>query len=170
MTAKFVETHQIIPSFMPVDLQAGANTGDYINLENYDSAVFILLASVGTAGDDPVVTVNQAQDNSGTGVKTCAKVTEVWHKVGATAVSAVGTFTEATQSAAATYDTAGIDGAENQMVLVIEIDADQLDTNNGFTHIQFSVADVGSNAQLGAGLVILKGARYPQATLTTAID
>ncbi|QDU06374.1 hypothetical protein V6x_61260 [Gimesia chilikensis] len=49
---EFLESHDIIPAFMPVDLSTSANTGDRVNLKNYERCVFVLLASIGTAGDD----------------------------------------------------------------------------------------------------------------------
>ena len=103
---EFLESHDIIPAFMPVDLSADVNTGDRVNLQNYDRCLFVLLASIGTAGDDPVITAQQ-------------------------------------HTAAA-----------------IEVMSNDLDSDNGFTFVSFNVADVGANAQLGAGFYILQGAGY----------
>ena len=170
MSALFVEEHQIVVATVPVDFATGDNTGDWVNMANYRSLVYVVATGIGTAGNDIVIDANQATDNSGTSVKALAAITRIDHKVGATAISAVGTFTTVTQTAAASYDSVGIDEAENEALLVIELDAANLDTDNGFTHVRIDVADVGTGAHLGAAFYILRHPRHPQGTLGTAID
>ena len=41
--------------------------------------------------------------------------------------------------------------------------------DNGFNHIQLSVADVGGNAQLGCAFYVLFDPRYGQATPPSAL-
>jgi len=55
---------------------------------------------------------------------------------------------------------------------VIGFDADDLDVSSGFTHVQASVADVGSNAQVGACLYLATEPRYAAAVAdaTSAIS
>lgn len=156
---EFLESHEIIPAFMPVDLSTAANTGDRVNLQNYDRCIFVLLASIGTAGDDPVITAQQ-HDAATSGNSKALNFTRIRHKVGATEIDAVGQFSLVEQSAASTYDSATIDGAENEALIAIEVQSQDLDTDSGFTFVSFNVADVGSNAQLGAGFYILQGAAY----------
>lgn len=156
---EFLENHDIIPAFMPVDLSTAANTGDRVNLQNYDRCLFVLLASVGTAGDDPVISAQQ-HDAAVSGNSKALKFTRVRHKVGATDIDAVGQFSLAEQSEAASFDTAIIDGAENESMIAIEVMAEDLDSENGYTFVSFNVTDVGSNSQLGAGFYILQGANY----------
>jgi len=62
------------------------------------------------------------------------------------------------QAAANTY--LDLTSAENAGIYLIEVRADELDVANGFDCVQFSVADVGTNAQLGAALYLLRGSRY----------
>ena len=57
---KFVEMMQIVAGFLPVDMQAGANDGDWINMKMYEHAAVVLLKAAGTAGDDPTLTIEQA--------------------------------------------------------------------------------------------------------------
>jgi hypothetical protein len=161
---KLVENAQIAAGFVPVDMSAGANNGDWINLRDWNHLTVIVFKAAGTAGDDPTLTLKQASDNSGTGAK-ALNFTEIWQKQGT--LTSVGTFTKNTQSAANTYvDT---DSAENQGIYVLEIDADMLDVDNGFDHVQISIADVGTNAQLGSALYILTEPRYAQATPASAL-
>lgn len=159
---RIAEELQVVPAIIPVDLSSGANAGDYISLKNFGHVTIAILTGIGTAGDDPVISINQATDVSGTGAK-ALQIDEVFHKVGATAINAVGEFTRATQTAADTYDTAGIDGAENEMLLLIEIDAADLDVDNNFDCLQLNIADVGTNAQIGSANYILSCPRYDAA-------
>lgn len=161
---KLIEQTQICAGFVPVDLSAAANNGDWLSLRDYNHATIIFFKAAGTAGDDPVLTLQQATDNTGTGAK-ALNFTELWQKQGT--LTSVGTFTRKTQSAANTYtDT---DSAENQGIYVLEIDADMLDVDNGFSHVRLNVADVGSNAQLGCALAILSEPRFAQATPPSAL-
>ena len=49
------------------------------------------------------------------------------------------------------------------------MNAEDLDTNNGFDFLKFDVADIGTGAQLGSAIYILLDPRYPQATLTSGV-
>lgn len=165
MSQHFLEGNQIVSAIVPVDLSGAANAGDWVNLENYGRCVVVVFKGAGTAGDDPVITLQQATDNAGTGAKDL-DFTAVWSKIGAQ--TGIGTFTKTTQAAANTYTDAT--SAEAQGLFVVDIRAEQLDAANGFTHLQLSIADVGANAQLGAALYILTEPRHAGATSLTAID
>jgi hypothetical protein len=163
---KLVENAQIAAGFVPVDMQAGANNGDWINLRDWNHLTVVVYKAAGTAGDDPVITLKQATDSSGTGAK-ALDFTELWKKQGTLTAAAQGTFTKVTQSAANTFtDT---DSAENQGIYVLEIDGDMLDVDNAFVYVQISIPDVGNNAQLGCALYILTEPRYAQATPPSAL-
>ena len=164
---KFVEEAQVVNAFPPVDMSAADNNGDWVNLANFDRCIVILTTAIGTAGDDPIFKLQQATDKAGAGAKDLL-FTVIDEKVGATALSGVGEFTRVTQTAATSY--VNTDSAENEAIITVEVRAEQLDSDNDFTHIQLSVADVGANAQIGVGEYILYNARYPQATLQSAID
>jgi hypothetical protein len=155
MTAKFLETAEIVSAFVPVDMQTADNVGDWVNLKNYGRVVVILHKGIGTAGQDPVITLEQAQDNADTGAK-ALNITTVWSKVGTQ--TAIAGFTKNTQAAAATYTDAV--SAEAQGLFVVEVRAEELDVANGFTHVRLKIPDVGGNAQLGGALYLLLNPRY----------
>ena len=138
-------------------MASGANTSDWVSLEVYRRCTIIFYSAVGTAADDATVTVLQASTNTGTGSK-AVNFTDIYEKEGATALSGVAQFTKQTQTAANTY--VSTTGAENEQLIVIEIDATDLDVANSFTHIQANVADVGTNSQIGCVLYILSEPRY----------
>lgn len=148
-----------IPAIIPVDLQTAANAGDWISLKNCEGVVVIIYKAVGTAGDDPVINVEQALDVAGTTPIALNAITEIFTKQG-TALTSVGTWTRTTQAA---DDNANGDAtsAESQMLKVFSIAADQLDVDNGYDCMRVSIADVGGNAQLGCALYMTYGLRYP---------
>ena len=167
MGSPFVQNSQIVSGFVPVDMQAGANTGDWVSVENFNHLSIVFFKAAGTAGDDPTITVSQATDAAGTSSK-ALNFTRIYTKQGT--LSSVANFTLTTQSAANTFTDAT--SAEVQAIWVIEFDADDLDVASGFTHVQASVADVGSNAQVGACLYLATEPRYAAAVAdaTSAIS
>lgn len=152
-----VDTMQIVEGFPTVDLSSGANDGDWINLKDWKHIAIIFRSGIGTAGQDPTLTIEQATDVSGAGVK-ALNFTTIYRKQAATDLSAVGAFTKTTQTAANTY-TDG-DAAEEALIWIVEINADELDINNGFLCIRATIADVGAAAQPGDLLYILSEPRY----------
>lgn len=164
---KFLENATLEAAFVPVDMQTGANAGDWVSLENYERCIVVLYKGIGTAGDDPVFKLQQAKTSAG-GTSKNLDFTEIYSKVGSTAVSGVTAWTETTQAADTSFTDAT--SAENEAFIVVEVKADDLDVSNDYKFVQLSVADVGSNAQIGCGFYILLDPRYPQATIDSALS
>ena len=156
----------IIPAVQPLDLQTARN-GDYVSLRNASHVTVVLYKGAGTAGDDPVLTFQQASDVAGTGVKNLAKIDEHWQKQAATDLTGTGTWSRVTQTASQTVTLDGT-SAEQAGIYVFEIDVDDFDVANGFDCLRVNVADTGTNAQLGMILYILSGLRYGQAPANLA--
>ena len=156
-----LETMMIVPAIRPVDLQDGANNGDFVSLKNYAHCAVVFHSAVGTGGDDPTINLNQATDVSGTSSKSLSVIDTIYVKQAATSLASTGQSSKVTQSAAATYTEAT--SAEQEALWVVEFDADELDVDNGFDCVQLTVADIGSNAQLGAAYYILTQPRFPAA-------
>lgn len=157
----FLESAQIVGAFRPVDMSAAANAGDWVSLKHYKHVAIVFHTAVGTAGDDPTLTISQATDVSGTGSKALAiNSAKVFKKQAATNLLSTGTWSSASADVSSnTVTNATL--AEQEAIIVVEVDADELDVDNGFDCIQASVADVGTNAQLGACYYILTEPRYP---------
>lgn len=151
---------QIAQGFLPVDLSAGANDGDWVSLEQYRRCLVVLYGAAGTAGDDPTLTLEQATSAAGGGAKALT-FTDIFRKQAATSLLAVGQYTKTVQAAAGSYTEAT--AAEQALIWVVEVDARDLDHANGFKFIRGRVADVGTNAQLGALLYVLGEPRYVDA-------
>jgi len=152
----FTEQAQLVAGFVPVNLATAANSGDYVSLKNYRHVAIVFFKGEGTAGDDPTLTVQQASAVAGTGAK-ALNFTTVYTKQGAD-LAAVGGFTKVTQTAGNTYTDAT--SAEVQAIWVVEFNAEDLDSEGGFDCVTASVADVGTNAQIGALLYILSEPRF----------
>lgn len=159
-----LEGMDIVPAIIPVDLSGAANAGDWVNLRDYEGLIAVLFKGIGTAGQDPVFTLEQATAAAGTGAKALT-FTRIRSKVGT--LTAVGTWTLTTQTAAGTYTDAV--SAEAEAVIAVVVRAAELDINNGFTWVRLSIPDVGAAAQLGCGFYILYGGRYKSASPLSAI-
>ncbi len=158
------EISDLVVGAIPVDLSAAANNGRWFNMQNCDGLNAILIAAVGTAGDDPVITLQQATDSSGTGSKELL-IYDVQYKIGSTDIAAaddqwVDVTTIDDDNGASSYDTDPIAGAENELVVCVYIRAGDLDVNNDFNYCRMTVADVGTNAQLGTILYIPSSPAY----------
>jgi len=154
---RLVEAAQIVGGISPIDLNDGSNAGDWVCMKNYGHCTVILYAAVGTTGSDPVITLDQATDVSGTDTK-ALNIDEIYHKVG-TLLSTVSAFTRVTQTAGDGYDSHPIAGAETENIIVIEVDRDDLDADNGFDCLNVAVAQMGA-AKIGCVLYILSEPRY----------
>lgn len=160
---KLVESTQIVAGFVPLDLQTQRDA-DWVSLASYNHVSVVFFKGTGTDGDDPTVTLEQAQDNAGTGAKALT-FTEIYRKQAAD-VQTVGQFTRTTQSAANTYTNTD---AHQQALWVLEIDADMLDVDNAFNHVRVTFNDTGTNAQLGCVLYLLSDPRFAGATPPSAL-
>lgn len=163
MNKHFLEKMQVAAGFVPGDLQS-AKTGDYVSLKLYRRCAVVFIAAAGTAGDDPVISLRQAQDVSDTGGK-ALNFTRIDVKAGAD-LYAIGTFTQIANSDS---DYTDATHAEVQKIYVIDIEDTDLDIDNGFDCFRAAIADTGSNAQLGTILYFLHEPRYAKEPMPSAI-
>lgn len=151
------EEVQIAAGFLPVNMATAANNGDWVSLKNYRHLAIVFYGDGGGAAEPATITVQQATDVSGTSAK-ALNFTTVFRKQNAD-VQTVGQFTKVTQSAANTYALGSGANGDLESIVVIEFNAEDLDSDGGFDCVRATVADVGSTAQLGALLYILTGPR-----------
>ena len=140
-----LEYMQIVPGFPPESLTT-AWVATPVSLKNYRRCVVVFSKGIGTAGDDPTITIEQGTDMA-FGTSKALPFTEVFVKQDLTTLNHVGQRTKVTQAAADTYtDTTS---AEQQAQWEIAFKAEDLDVANGYTCIRAKLGDVGTNAQLG---------------------
>lgn len=162
---RILEQINIVEGFKPVDLQDGANTGDWVSLKKYGRIAIVFMSAVGTDGDDPTLTLQQAQDVSGTGAKalnpSSSSPANVFKKQAATDLSSTGAWTDAVADVS-TNTVTNTDAAEQDLIWVVEFSIAELDVTNGFDCVRATVADVGGNAQLGCLFYLLGEPRSPE--------
>jgi len=141
--------------FIPVDMQTAANTGKRVSLKNATGVTIVLFKAIGTAGDDPVLTLKQHTASSSGTTANLATIDHYYLKTSTSALAGTETWSKVTQSAAATITDPGGAGtsAESAQIVAIEVGANQL--TDGYSYVSLDVADVGGNAQLGCVLYIL---------------
>lgn len=162
-----IENSQVVPAILPIDVAAGNQIGDYVSLKNYNRCEIKFVKNAGTAGQDPTIALYQATAVAGTGAK-ALNFTTIYRKQAATNLTAVGTVTKTTQTAAATY-TEGSSGEETA-VWIIDIQASDLDVANGFDCIRADIQSGGSTAgAIGYLEYRLYEPRFAQATTPSAI-
>jgi len=154
---KLVEYNGYEVAILPKDITGAAQTGDYVSLKHYDHCT-IKIYQGAWAGGTPAVTLHQAQDVAATGEKALS-FTKRWTKVGVTGTTFVET--------AVTSDTFNLPATANT-INVLEVDAHDLDVNNGFDCLTVKVASPGANADLLFVEYELSGARYKQAVMSDA--
>lgn len=146
-----LEMVQIQPAFVPAALTT-AQTGDVVSLKNYRRCLVLFVKGIGTAGQDPTITLLQGT-NVAFGTNKVLNFTTIYEKADLTQISDVGQWTKITQSAANTYtDTTA---AEKALVWAIDIKAEDLDTANNYDCIRASIGDVGTASQLGTVIYLL---------------
>jgi hypothetical protein len=155
---KLVENAQIAAGFVPLDLQTQRD-GDWVSMKDFNHLTVVFYKGVGTAGDNCIVTLQQATDNAGAGAKALT-FTEIWRKQAAD-VQTVGQFTKTTQAAANTFTNTN---AADQAIWALEIDADMLDVDGGFKYVRLTLNDTGVNPQLGCVIYVLTEPRSAEAT------
>lgn len=170
----FVEKNQVVSGFLPVAMNAGAPSVDYVSMKDYGRCAIIFFKAIGTNGDDPTITLLQATAVAGTGAK-ALNITRVDKKQAASNLLATGIFATSTPGSPATHDTfltntwTNSDLAEQAAVVIIDVKAEDLDIDNGFDCITVTIADVGTNAQLGCLLFVLHEPKYAAVPLPSAI-
>ncbi len=170
-----MEQIQIVSAFSPgTDINTDAE-GDWVSLKGFDGCVVLFHKAAGTAGDDPSIALNQATAVAGTAVKALT-FNHIYHKIGATALSAIGTFTKVKlTTASADLDLVSVNGVDmltdvGETLIAVNVRASDLDVDNNFDCLQLVIEgdDIG-NATLAAAYYILYNARQAGNPVPSAI-
>lgn len=174
--AHILEKCHIVSGIVPVALNTNPGaTSDYVSLKNFGRCAIVFFKGVGTAGDDPTITLTQAKTVAGGSSKAGPTLTRVDKMQAATNLLSTTTYTTSTSASPASHDTfstntwTNTDLAEQAAMVVIDVKAEDLDVDNGFDCITATIGDVGTNAQLGCLFYILHEPRYSLATQPSAI-
>lgn len=145
----------IQPAFTPVDFNTSdAATGFRVHMRNYENIALILYKGVGTAGADPVVTVQEHDAATAGNSGTLAVFDEFWKKE-ETALDGDELWVRTAVSPIAGVINAGLTSAEQEGMYVFEASASQLSA--GYQWISFNIAATVANAQLVSGFYVMTG-------------
>lgn len=151
------EEMQIAAGFVPSDLAAAAQSGDWVSMKNHRHLAILVIKAAGSATEPATLTVEQATDVSGTTAK-ALNFTRADVKRG-TDLFTIGQFTKVTQPSGNTLAMDGTAG-NTQVLALVEFNAEDLDGENGYDCVRAKFADVGTTAQLCSIIYLLDGARY----------
>lgn len=170
-----MESIQIVSAFPAgTDINTDAE-GDWVSIKNYDGCLVVFKKAAGTAGDDPSIKLEQATAVAGTGGKALT-FNHIYHKIGATALTGVGTFTRVDLTTATDdLDLVSVNGVDlatdvNETQIVVNVRASDLDVDNSFDCLRLVIEgdDVG-NATLASADYILYNCRFPGNPTPSAI-
>lgn len=157
MLPHFVEGMQIVEALAPAADAAG-RTGDYVSLKNARRAFVVAHITQGNAAT-VALTLYQATAVAATGEKAIASVVPIWSNLDTAASDAL-----VARTAAVSYTT---DAAVKNKIVIFQVDAAALDTNNGFDCL--TVKTGASNAANITQVMYYIESRYGQASQPTAI-
>lgn len=145
-----LEYMQVAEGILPIALTT-ARTGRAVSLKNYRRCLIVFYKGIGTAGDDPTITLLQGTDIA-FGTNKALNFTKIYVKQDLTKLSDVGQWTKNSQAAANTYT--DLTSAEQAALWAIDVKQEDLDIANNYDCIRASISDVGTNAQLGCVLYL----------------
>lgn len=146
---EFLSSFGLHTAIQPHDATGAASTGAWMSLKNAEDVTFVISKGA-WAGGTPAVTIEQAQDVSGTNPK-AVPFTQAWTK----AATAGATW----QPVVVTANTFNLVAAPNTLAAVT-ISAQQLDKNNAYTSLRVVIGTPGVNADLVSVLAIFRNERY----------
>lgn len=148
-------------AFTPVDFNTSdAATGHRIHLRNYESVTMVLYKGAGTAGADPVVTVQEHTAATGGTSRTLAVLDEFYKKE-ETALDGDEVWVRTAVDPVAGVVNMGLTSAEQEGIYAFEVHAPQL--SDDCEWVSFNIAATVANAQLVSGLYILHGLKIQRA-------
>lgn len=137
----------------PVDAQS-AQTGKRVSLRHATGCTVVVVKAAGTAGDDHSYDLQQHTASSG-GTTADLDIVDYYYLKQETTLDGDETWSRVTQTAASEITDAGGAGtsAEQEQILVIEVDAAQL--SDGYDYISLNSGGEGANAQLSTCIYLL---------------
>lgn len=148
-------------AFTPVDFNTSdAATGHRVYMRDCGSLAFVLFKGAGTAGADPVVTVQEHTASTAGTSQTLASVNEFYKKE-ETTLDGDEVWVRTAVSPVAGVINMGDTSAEQEGIYVIQIQPESLSA--GFKWVSCNIAATVANAQLVSGLYILTGLKNMRA-------
>lgn len=155
MTFGLGNVFDLASAFTPVDFNtADAATGHRVHMRNYSSIALCLFKGAGTAGADPVVTV-QEHNAATAGVSQTLAVIDQFYKKEEAVLDGDEVWVRTAVSPVSGAINMGLTSAEQEGLYVLEVEAAMLSAD--FEWISFNVAATVANAQLISGFYVMTG-------------
>lgn len=153
MSEFLMESKNIKQAFVPVDMNAGANTGARIKIDSGDRISYVLSMGDSTAAA-VVLTVNQHNAASGGTSKVLAIANPYFSKKGAET-----SFTKVVPTSASETIDVSARFANDEGVVIVEVLGENVDVDSGFAWISVDCADA-TAAKIGAAIYMVSDLRY----------
>lgn len=150
----------------PVDSQTTGMTGKRCYVGDCEGVTIVVFKAAGTANDDPVLDLQEANAASGGTIQDLDIITDYYIKQ-ETTLDNDESWTKVSQSAASEV-TLNATSAETEMIVAIDVRSDQL--SDGYKYLSLNIADTGSaGAQLISVLYIPWGLKVQRAPENLAV-
>lgn len=147
--ARLVEFAKIIPAFGPLDTNGAAQNGPWVSMKNYRRCAIVLVSGA-WAGGTIAVTLEQAQDATGTGAE--ALSFDRYYQV----FNVADTPEDAASMTTVVNGTYNFGGAH--LAHVIEVRAGDMDLDNHFNFLRLQTGSPGAfSALIAAYYMLYKG-------------
>lgn len=137
----------------PQDFHSAGVTGAWVSLKNAEGVYFVVQMKAGTSSENATLTLQEAEDASGTGAKNLAVIDHYWLKKNATPtddLTGAEVWVEVTQAAAATVVATSADYELFAIPVLAE------DLSAGFAYVNLSIGTT-ADAQIANCLAIVQG-------------
>lgn len=154
----FLEGQSLKTAFLPVDLNTAAVTGGRVSLGKSQKIAIVLSVGASTAA---VLDISLKQHNAASGgtTKALSITNPYFYKAAAETV-----FTKVDVDTAEDNYVLSTLFAADSGIIVFEVNSEDLDLDNSFTHISVDIAD-STAAKVGSGVYVLLDNRHQPAYL-----
>lgn len=146
---KFLDRHAVKAAFAPVDLNAAAVVGERVSLANAQKVTVVITLADAASGAVTDITLKQHNAASAGVTKDLSVANPYFKKVGA-----ASSFTKVEPASAAANYVLTSDFDQEPGQIVFEIEAQDLDRDNGFSHFSINLAD-STVARIASAIYIL---------------
>lgn len=154
--------YDVAAGVVPVDLAGGAQTGNRVHLKNCSGVAIVFYKEAGAAAEATTLTLKQ-HTAAAAGTSADLAVVDHYYLKSEATLDADEVWTKVTQAAAATVTPAVSD---TQQILVIEVDASELD--DGYEWVSVDTADTTTAGQIGSVLYLLRDLNVQRAPASLA--
>jgi hypothetical protein len=153
------------------NISAAATNGIWVSMKHLKRLHILVMLAEGTDTQNVTITLGQATSAAGGSAKVL-NITKLYSKSGAN-LAAVNSWTERTaiqrEASVASFVETDLSVASIPKAVLIVVDEEDLDTNNGFTFVRAELTDPGAGARNGSILYVAAEMSYQGTTKPTLV-